>query len=349
MGITAISGPFLVYGIAVASTGQVSEYNEERGPSIFDLGQATADPRGQFYGYDPGSAVGTQVKALWDQQGVVDFIPFNASTAAGSGGFNSIAQSTVNAPVAGTALTLNAVSSVGAFRTTIVAPETGLTVSVVAIDSTAATLNFGTGGTVSIWNPAAGSGRALSIINTSNANTEQYIVRGRDMYGFKMTETILASTTSTGTGIGRKAFKYIQSVTPSTATTVSATGVSVGFADVFGLPLYAPFMAGVSVWASTTPNAAGVVTLSSANSVIGSTAVTQTATTPDVRGTIGGQGVSAPLVSNGSTANGAGGYNPTSTGTRYSIYQPITPNVAGQISLTANTSAWFGATQFSDF
>lgn len=338
MGITAISGPHLVYGISIGSTGNVTEYNEERGPSLFDLGVGTADPRGQYYGYDPGSPVGTQVKGFFDQMGFVDYIPFTATASA------ILVSSASGAPVAGTALTLAPISSQGAFTTTIIAPETGRATSVIAIDSTAATLNYGTGGTISIWNPAAGTGRTILVVNSSNANSEQYIVRGRDMYGFKMTETISASTTSTGSGQGKKAFKYIVSVTPSTATTISATGVAIGFADTFGLPLYMPYTNGVSVWASSLPNASNLISLTSANTVLASTAVTATTTTADVRGTY-----TSSIATNGTSANGANGGAVTSTGVRVTMLQQITAPMCAAISLTANTSAWFGVTQFSDF
>lgn len=333
MAITANSGPFVAFGISQTSSGVVGQYNEERGPSLFDLGQGTLDPRSQF-NYKPGSPVGTQIKGLFDQTGLVDYIPFTA-------GSSSIAATATNAPVAGTALTLAAVSSLGAFQTTIIAPETGLAVSVIAIDSTAATLNFGSGGTVAIWNPTAGTGRAVMVINSSNGNTEQYIVRGRDMYGFKMTETILASTTSTGTGVGKKAFKYVQSVTPSTATTISATGVSIGFGDTYGMPLVTNYFGNTAVALSTGGLYATAVTaLTSAIATVGSTATVQTSTTPDVRGVY-----ISTMASNGSSANNT---TPQSTGARVTILQYITaPMVAGVTATSAATV--FGPTQFSDF
>ncbi len=336
MGITAISGPHLVYGVTQNSTGQLSEYNEERGPSLYDLGIATADPRYQFM-YSPGAAVGSQVKGLWDNQGIVDYIPFTPSSSTNP----AIVSSTGNAPVSGTAFTLSPIASNGAISTTIIAPETGQAVSVVAIDSTAATLNFGQGGTVAIWNPQAGTGRCISVITScTNTNSEVYIVRGRDMYGFKMTENIIGSTTSSGTGTGVKAFKYIQSVVCSTTVTVTSTGVTVGFADKFGFPLKAAYMTGITVQNSTTNNNAGTLqVLSSVNAVRASTVATQTSTTPDVRGT-----VASTFASNGSSATGntAG-----STGTRLTIYQPITANMVSAAS--SDTTVLFGATQFSDF
>lgn len=331
MGITAISGPHLVYGFTDTSSGAVTEYNEERGPSLFDLGQGTLDPRAQ-YNYSPGAPVGTQLKGFFDQQGIVDYTPFTA-------GASAIAISSVNAPVSGSALTLAPVSSNGTFQTTIIAPETGKAVSVVAIDSTAATLNFGSAGTIAIWNPAAGTGRSISVIlSCANTNSEVYIVRGRDMYGFKLTENIIGSTTSSGTGTGKKAFKYVQSVTCSTTVTVTSTGVSLGFADVYGLPLKAAYPHGISVWVSSIgPTVANNITLATSfNFTVASTVVTQTATTPDIRGTY-----TSSIASNFTTVT-------ASAAVRLTLYQQLSPVAAAAVTFT-DTSAMFGATQFSDF
>lgn len=328
MGITAISGPQVSYGITTTASGAVTEYNEERGPSLVDLGYALMDPRA-FYSYDPGNAVGTKVMGFYHNRGFIDYIPFTANASA-------IVGSTTQAPVAGTALTLAPLSGSGAFQTTIVAPESGQTVSVIAIDSTAATLAFGSAGTVAVWNPAGGAGRCISVINTSNTNTEQYLVNGRDMYGFKMSETILASTTSTGTGVGKKAFKYITSVIPSTATTISATGVRVGFVDTFGLPIVTNFLAMTTVVVSTAPLVPTSIALSSANAVLASTVATATSTTPDARGTY-----ASSLATAGTSATIANG-----TGVRISISQQITPLMVGSIT-AADQSSIFGITQFS--
>lgn len=340
MAITAWSGPLVGFGISQASSGAVNQYNEERGPSVFDLGQGTMDPRSQ-YNYKPGSPVGTQIKVLFDQTGLVDYNPGTSflSTNTGSTTAGILPSSLSGAPVAGTALTLAPQSSQGAIQTTIIAPETGQAVSVIAIDSTAATLNFGQGGTVAVWNPAAGTGRAILVINSCNSNSEQYIVRGRDMYGFKMTETILASTTSSGSGQGRKAFKYITSVTPSTATTISATGVGIGVNDIFGLPLVASYGNGISIWhSSANTTIANIITLAtSVNFTVASTATTQTSTMPDVRGTY----TSSALVSNGSSVT-------SSAAVRLTISQYINANMVAGVT-AASAVSMFGQAQFSDF
>lgn len=327
MGITAVSGPLLSFGITQTSSGLVGEYNEERGPSVFDLGLGMADPRSQF-NYKPGNPPGAQIKVFLNNRGFADYCPYAKNSSA-------IAPSTGNAPVAGTALTLTPLASFGAIQTTIIAPETGLAVSVIALDSTAATLNYGSAGTIAGWNPAAGLGRTLTIINSSNTNSELYTVNGRDQYGFKMTELIGASTTSTGAGQGRKAFKYIQSVTPATNTTISATGVGIGFTDTFGFPIVANYFSNTTVSVSSTPLSLSAITLSSANAVLASTA-TATSTTPDVRGTY-----TSSIATTATTAA-------LSTAVRVTIAQLITGQMTAAVTAT-DTSAMFGVTQFSNF
>ena len=335
MGITAVSGPFLGFGITQTSSGLVGEYNEERGPSLFDLGAGTMDPRPQF-NYKPGNPPGTQIKGFYIDGPIVDCQPFTANASA-------IAPSTGNAPVAGTALTLTPLASFGAIQTTIIAPETGLAVSVIALDSTAATLNFGQSGTIAMWNPAAVPGRTLTIINSCNTNAELYYVNGRDQYGFKMTELIAASTTSTGVQ-GIKAFKYIQTVTPATNTTISATGVKVGFTDTYGFPLRTGYFANASLTVSSAPMVPTLIVLSSANAVIGSTVVTATATTPDNRGTF-----TSTIATDGSTSIGVGASSVVnSSAVRITLFQQITGNMVAGITASDQTTI-FGVTQFSNF
>lgn len=336
MGITAVSGPFLGFGITQTSSGLVGEYNEERGPSIFDLGATIMDPRSQF-NYKPGNPPGTPIKGFYVDAPIVDCQPFTANASA-------ILGSTYAAPVAGTAITLTPLASFGAIQTTIIAPETGLSVSVIALDSTAATVQYGQSGTVSIWNPQAVPGRCISVLNTSNTNTELYYVNGRDQYGFKMTELIAASTTSTGTGIGKKAFKYITSVIPATNTTISATGISVGFRDTFGFPLVTNYLANATLVVSSLPAVPTAITLSTANSVIASTA-TATSTTGDVRGTF-----TSTIATNGSTQTGVGASSlgALSTAVRITVTLPITPYMTVNVT-ASDTSPIFGVTQFSNF
>src|SRR5688572_29992000 len=129
MGITAFSGPQLVFGLTQTSTGGTTDYNGERGPSLFDLGTAVYDPRYQFC-YGPGNAPGSKIYGFARGEAMVDYVPITAQTSA-------FAVSSATTPTAGTAITLAAASTtVGTYATTVVDPDTGLTSgSLLAIDS----------------------------------------------------------------------------------------------------------------------------------------------------------------------------------------------------------------------
>lgn len=336
MTITARSGPDVVFGITQGSTGQVSQYNEERGVSLYDLGTGMLDPRYQF-NYKPGAPVGTPLYGFYADMAYVDFVPMTAQTSA-------IAVSSSNQPVAGTALTLTAAASgIGTYQTTIIAPETGkATGNLLALDSTAAYLSFGTGnaggptgtstgGTIAIWNPAAGAGRTIQITLSSTApDIGAWTIAGRDVYGFKMTESIntgQAGSTAISTYAGLKAFKYISAVTPASSTTINSTGVGVGFTDTFGFPLLVKNTGmGVQTRLIVTaslqyPNSSGPITL-------GTTVATNLISSgPDVRGTYASTAAS-------------------DNSKRLQLMQMITPAMVSAVT-ASDVSALFGGTQFS--
>lgn len=320
MVLTANSGPILAFGITQSSTGITQQYNEERAPSVFDLGNGALDPR-PFYNYKPGNAVGTKVLSLYDSVGLVDFIPGAIS----SNGLVSNGSSGVG----GTTLTLTSTGS-AVFTTTIVAPESGQTVTVLAIGSTVSGssqpfLSYGQSGTVAAWNPQAGTGRNITIAMSSNLDAGSFTILGRDMYGFKMSETLAAGST---TITGKKAFKYITSIQAS--TTLTSTGFLIGYGDTYGFPLKLSYV-GLNSVVSVSSNAftySGTTALTSANTVLASTVATQTSTTPDVRGTF----TSTTQASNGTM--------------RLQMFQGLDAFIVSNITQN-DTSAMFGATQFS--
>lgn len=317
MPITAISGPLVVYGITQGSTGAVQEYNEEWGPSLFDLGVAYQDPRYQF-DYEPGAAVGTKAYGFWGGVAMVDYVPITLQTSA-------IQTSSASGPLtAGAAVTLAAGSSaIGTYTTTIIAPETGQTTgTLIAIDSTAAYLTFGSGGTVACWNPAAGTGRQITLTPAGNSSNDggSWSIAGRDLYGFKVTETI---SVSSQVMTSKKTYKYISSIVA--ATTLGSTGVGIGFNDTFGLPLLAK-NTGLATYIRLTPTASLQYANSSGPITLGSTA-TQTATSSDPRGTY-----ASTTASNGTQ--------------RLQIVQMITAAMAQAVTPT-DVSLMFGAAQFS--
>ncbi len=319
MGVVANSGPYISYGITQTSTGQVTEYNEERGPDLSDLGSGLMDPR-PFYRYQPGSAVGTKILSLFNNEGYVDWVP----SAVSSNGLVSNGSSGLG----GTTLTLTSTGT-GLATVTIIAPETGSSVSVLLLGSTVtgsslAYTSFGQSGTVASWNPQFGTGRNITIAMSSNLDGGSFTVLGRDMYGYKMSETLAAGST---TITGKKAFKYITSIQAS--TTLTSTGFLIGYGDIYGFPLKLPYCginSQVQILASAYSSAVAVA-LSSATVVLASTAATQTSTTPDVRGTY-----ASTTASNGTV--------------RLQIYQGVDPVMTAAIT-ASDTSALFGATQYS--
>jgi len=330
MVINANSGPSVQYGITVTSSGAAAQYNEDRGPSVDDLGTGMMDPR-PFYRYNPGGSANpnssapigfsaNQIAAFYNGEIFIDYIPSAVST-------NGL----VNGGVVtggGQNVTISATGA-GFIQTQIVAPETGQAVTVWAIDSTAAFVPYGQSGNIVMWNPAAGTGRCITFNSCTTTNAGFYTIAGRDMYGYKMTESVISSGSVAGssTVTSQKAFKYISAVTNS--TTWTSTGVWIGVADVYGWPArlnYVGQFASVSVSSNAyTYNQA--VLLSSVTVVLGSTYPTQGSTTPDVRGTY--------------TSSVAAGGN-------YRVQMFIQPSPLQMQAIgTADASALFGPTHFS--
>lgn len=329
MGITALSGPALFYGTVSTSSagtgllGQDMEHNEQRAPAFSDLGHAMLDPR-VAYAYNPGAAVTDQVAGFYNDRGNVDYVPITASASA------LVAASVVSTGV--TTYTLTGSSALGTYTTTIIAPETGkVSGTLLAIDSTAAFLSFGSAGTMTVWNPGAGTGRCVQIITSSSGDGGTFSIYGRDMYGYNMTETLAVSqgtTNSSGYTIkSQKAFKYISAITNT--STPTSTSVSIGLTDTFGFPLmvaYTGFGAQARLLVSKYSSAAAVA-FSSANVVLASTVATQTSTTPDVRGTY-----ASTTASDGTLR-------------LQMIVVPTPANIAAVTS--TNVSPLFGLTQYS--
>jgi hypothetical protein len=293
MTIDAMAGPAITYGITVSASGGQGEYNEHRGPSLNDLGSGMLDPRAQYgYGYQPGQSATQPTFGFWGQTAIVDYIPGTISS-------NNIA--TTQVPTNGTALTLTASGVTVTAVSCIIAPETGklITGTLLCIDtpcggSTAAGISFGSANSIQIWNPASVCGRCISIAGSSqNDGGINWSIAGRDVYGFKVTETVAGttggSTTAGATGgvpvISKKAYKYITSITPVNSTgTLASTNVVVGTADTYGFPFLLQHPGYVTIWTGATSSAA-LVTLSSGAHVYGSSLPTATSTNGDVRGT----------------------------------------------------------------
>ena len=329
MSITAYSGPVLQYGTVLTSSagtgllGNDLEHNDQRGPMVSDLADAMMDPR-VAYSYQPGSGVTVQTRGFFNNTAVVDYVPLTANGSA------FVTSSQTSSGV--TTFTIPSTTPTGLVTTTIIAPETGkVTGTLLAIDSTAAVLTFGSAGTIALWNPGAGTGRNIVITTSSSGDLGTWSIAGRDMYGYKMTETIALSqgtTNSSGYTIqGQKAFKYISSITNT--STPTSTGISIGFGDAYGFPLYTPYGgANAVIYLSATSSRNGQqATGSSAFLVAFASTGTATSTTADVRGTYG-----SSTASNGTIR----------------LQMVVTPAASAAAAITStNIAPFFGANQFS--
>jgi hypothetical protein len=325
MAITGWTGPLVGFGVSPSTT-YAAEYNEQRGPSFFDCYDAMLDPR-SAYGYYPGGGTNAlATKAFYgfpEGRGIVDVVLSSGST-------NALVISSNTTPATGASVTLTPSTAKDTKATTIVAPETGLAVSVTCLGSTAVALTFGSdGGSVNLWNPAGIVGRCISITASCGVTDGgTWSVAGRDIYGFKITESVTASTQANTAVNTKKAFKYISSILA--CTTVTSTGVGIGLTDTIGLPLYSPnngYTTQVLI-VSSISSATGTVALATASYVPGSTA-TATSTTGDVRGTY-----ASTTASNGTL--------------RFQLHVRPTPGaLQTMVSTAADTSGLFGVTQFS--
>lgn len=307
MGTTAYTGPLITFGQAVQASSAITapaDYNPQAAPNLWYQGDGVLDAR-WAYTYEPGSGA-TNTTYGWfgtTWMPTIDQVPTVIST-------NSVAQQQV--PTAAAALTLTASNTNNVtISQTITDPVTGASVTGLrAIDGVMAVVTFGSDTSVSMWSPATSVARCITItsISTTNDGGMVWSIAGRDLYGYKITESVPGSTVG-ATVTSRKAFKYVTGVTPVNSTgTMASTGVIVGVSDTFGLPVLAPRAQYVTSWMDNT-------TLSSSYVTAGASA-TATSTTADVRGTYASSVASdgtkrlvifqTPSVATIGAANGAG-------------------------------------------
>jgi hypothetical protein len=250
-----------------------------------------------------------------------------AMTAPGGHGYNRIA---IGMQVSGTGIAANTTvvgfgTGGGGIGTYILSNVTTALISGGTITfKGAGTTNlapFGAAGTVQLWNPSCMISRAVSVTCSSASGTGgAVVVRGFDVYGLPMTESITIAPGTATTANGKKAFKYIYSVTP--AFTDATYNYSIGTQDVVGFPIRSDFFQpGTDVDVALMMNNAAIT------ATTGYTAAditTPSATTGDVRGTYALQ-----TASNGTL--------------RYVVTQ--SPSLAN----IATASGLFGSTQYSDF
>jgi hypothetical protein len=150
---------------------------------------------------------------------------------------------------------------------------------------------FGQVGSVQLWNPQALCARTLVITaSTTTTAAVTFAVSGYDVYGYPMTENIVAASGQAGPFNGTKAFKYISSITPSASG--GAITYSVGTSLLVGLPLrsdnfgdtiiyYAAASLTLPLLVTSATGYLPAVTATATGTGVGA----GTATTGDVRGT----------------------------------------------------------------
>lgn len=141
----------------------------------------------------------------------------------------------------------------------------------------------GTGSSIFLWNPMALIGRLVAVTAAASATYATATITGYDIYGFPMTEAI---TITAGSQVaGKKAWKYIKSVVLSGGTADTTHAYSVDTVSTFGLPLRSDSYGDIIVNYAAALNL--VTLISAATSYLPADRTVATATTGDVRGTIG--------------------------------------------------------------
>lgn len=280
MAASAFKGPLVAYGTR-APLGSGGSENPDLGPSLFWGGSSVIDPR-----------VGWNVT----RAGALGFgaVGESAVIKAAPSAISAVNLAAAQVPTAGTALTLVSASGAGI---TLVGTATRvwpsgniIPATALAIDGLPGVVAFGRAEnansgytTIGLYDPTTFLARNVRITSVGNDSGGTFLVSGADVYGYPQTELITGA--NAGVASGKKAFKFIYSVTPG--GTLSGSNVSVGTGDVYGLPMRAD-NAGefLAMWNSTWVTAPTFVAADTTSPA--------TSSTGDVRGT-----VAAPTASDG--------------------------------------------------
>lgn len=267
----------VVMGNPNAQGQALSGYDNSVGPSAFYAGTGLLD---QSVGFQPGQADTTPVYE-WANTGyyvTVDQVPSQLST-------TNISAAAI--PTTGVPLALVGSSGSGiTVGTSVQNRVTGAIVTgLLAIDGAPGTVTFATTAlgsqVVQAYDPTKAIARNVRINSIGVDTSATFTVRGFDIYGNPMTETITGASGAAASG--KKAFKFVQSITP--AGTLSGSNVSAGTGDIYGFPMradsyfYQQIVWNAALIASTTGFTAAVTTAA-------------TATSGDVRGTYAVQSAS---------------------------------------------------------
>jgi hypothetical protein len=273
---TAFKGPLVVYGTR-PPLGSGGSENPALAPSLFWGGSNLYDPRAGYNQTKAGAiGMGAGPSALINQvPSAISAVNIAASQTPGSAALTLVSST-------GAGITVLAAA------TTVWASGNVIPAGSLAIDGAPGLVSFGSNSEagsysyVSMYDPTKSIARNIRITSGGNDSGITFDVAGYDLYGYPQTENITGA--NAGVASGKKAFKFVTSITPSGAV---ATTASAGTGDVYGLPMLSSFWGDVDViW-----NGARVT--ASTGYLAADTTSPATATTGDTRGTYAVQGAAS--------------------------------------------------------
>ena len=132
------------------------------------------------------------------------------------------------------------------------------------------------GNTITLYDPSQGISRGTSVTGVASSPAQTFTVRGYDIYGVAMSETI-SHPGGAVVAYGKKAFKHIMSVTPSAT---AAFAYTIGTSDLYGLNVRS------DLWEYLNVFVAGAFLVASTGWTVADPTIPATSTTGDARGTI---------------------------------------------------------------
>jgi hypothetical protein len=274
MGISVFK-TIIAYGTR-APIGSGGSENPDLGPSMFWGGSGFIDPR-VGYNVTRAGAIGLG----GGESAVINQVPSAISAV------NIAASQTPGSAALTLVSTTGAGITVLATATQVWASGNTIPVGALAIDGLPGLVSFGlpsvaSGNTkISFYDPTKAIARNIRITSGGNDTGITFNVVGNDLYGYPQTENITGASGAVASG--KKAFKFVTSITPSGAV---ASTASAGTGDVYGFPMLSSF------WGDTDIVWNNSWTTANTGYLASDTTSPATSTTGDVRGTYAVQSAS---------------------------------------------------------
>jgi hypothetical protein len=272
---SAEKGPKVIYGTR-APLGSGGSENPALAPSLCWGGMNLYDPRAGYNQTKMGAIGlgGGESAAINQVPSAISAVNIAASQTPGSAALTLVSTTGAGITVLSTATTVWSSGNV-------------IPVGTLAIDGLPGLVSFGLASVsngytyISMYDPTKAIARNVRITSGGNDSGITFTVAGYDLYGYPQTEAITGA--NAGVASGKKAFKFVSSITPSGAV---ASTASAGTGDVYGFPLLSSFWGDTDiVW-----NNAWIT--ANTGYLAADTTSPATSTTGDVRGTYAVQSAS---------------------------------------------------------